>query len=592
MAIYNMKNQKELENKENKQEPIIKKTPIKEDTKVLSEKEFQIQLESAMNMNTLAKPLDESISLINKYKESNNILGLYEEVSKLSKIKTNSIYEDSVISKTIRDAKPKFDCNINSIFDYVNDLPYFLPEEMEDMDITIDSNGLDLGNDVSLKEWYNKYKATCLLGSVNEYSSLWVNKLKELYSDYDKILECGNDDKIEQRRLDILKLGWNPELPFTIKTRQMVTERTRNKLKARCNDCCIDISESFKDISDNDIVLEGKSSYREPLFVALSYSGYAFSNIIRAYTHSKYSHAALGLSSDLKQLYSFNLNDGSRGFSIEGIDSYKKINDKSEIAVFVTFIPKYKFQQVKAKINDFVKNIDKTSYSVLNILGLAAGVNIEREKSMICSQFVDTILKSININVTDKPSGIVTPADIYNNAGKLMYKVYDGPVTKYSKAKVDNMIHKIENSLSIHEAVFMNVKSTPITFDEDGNLLIKNMKKLDYEAEYSKCHKLLVSYEKTNNIEGMKYELCKLWFMNTLLEKKIYNNKKDDKTKYHKARAKILNDFNYYLKYVCKHDKDFNFTEYYNNTPFSDAATKIDKHTLKYGVRLIKSILI
>ena len=31
MAIYNMKNQKELENKENKQEPIIKKTPIKED---------------------------------------------------------------------------------------------------------------------------------------------------------------------------------------------------------------------------------------------------------------------------------------------------------------------------------------------------------------------------------------------------------------------------------------------------------------------------------------------------------------------------------------------------------------------------------
>ena len=136
MAIYNMKNQKELENKENKQEPIIKKTPIKEDTKVLSEKEFQIQLESAMNMNPLAKPLDESISLINKYKESNNILGLYEEVSKLSKIKTNSIYEDSVISKTIRDAKPKFDCNINSIFDYVNDLPYFLPEEMEDMDIT------------------------------------------------------------------------------------------------------------------------------------------------------------------------------------------------------------------------------------------------------------------------------------------------------------------------------------------------------------------------------------------------------------------------------------------------------------------------
>ncbi|MCK9198935.1 MAG: hypothetical protein M0P49_04965, partial [Bacilli bacterium] len=60
----------------------------------------------------------------------------------------------------------------------------------------------------------------------------------------------------------------------------------------------------------------------------------------------------------------------------------------------------------------------------------------------------------------------------------------------------------------------------------------------------------------------------------------------------HKARAKILNDFNKYLKVVLKDDVEFNFTEYYNDSPFSDATTKINASTLKYSGDLIKSILL
>ena len=37
---------------------------------------------------------------------------------------------------------------------------------------------------------------------------------------------------------------------------------------------------------------------------------------------------------------------------------------------------------------------------------------------------------------------------------------------------------------------------------------------LNLDDEYAQSHKLLMNYEKTNNYEGMKYELCRLFYMN------------------------------------------------------------------------------
>ena len=106
-----------------------------------------------------------------------------------------------------------------------------------------------------------------------------------------------------------------------------------------------------------------------------------------------------------------------------------------------------------------------------------------------------------------------------------------------------------------------------------------------------KCHRLLTAYEKTEELEGIKYELAKLWFMNCLLEEKIYDSKlsKKEKDEYYKSRARILNDFAYYSKFVLEREKGFNFTKYYNSTPFSDIL-KVDKHTIKYTSQAVKNI--
>ena len=138
----------------------------------------------------------------------------------------------------------------------------------------------------------------------------------------------------------------------------------------------------------------------------------------------------------------------------------------------------------------------------------------------------------------------------------------------------------------------------PVKFDQDGNLFIKNIKKRDYEAEYAKSHKLLKKYEEAKNINGIKYELCRLWAMNTVIEEKLHSDKFKSlpstaisSSKEAKARAKILNDFNYYMSKALKYDPEFNFQEYYNESPFNDAVLKIDKNTVRWSAQLAKTIM-
>ena len=72
----------------------------------------------------------------------------------------------------------------------------------------------------------------------------------------------------------------------------------------------------------------------------------------------------------------------------------------------------------------------------------------------------------------------------------------------------------------------------------------------------------------------------------------IYNNESPERKNKIKLRARILNDFNKYLKEVTSKDTGFNFTEYYNNTPFSDNEIVISKNTVRGTVQLVKSIFL
>ena len=81
--------------------------------------------------------------------------------------------------------------------------------------------------------------------------------------------------------------------------------------------------------------------------------------------------------------------------------------------------------------------------------------------------------------------------------------------------------------------------------------------------------------------------------MNYILEKKIYHNTiLNNKEKNIKTRARILNDFNKYLKVVLKKNSNFNFSKYYEDTPFYPHTVEIKASTISNLKNVITSILV
>ena len=116
---------------------------------------------------------------------------------------------------------------------------------------------------------------------------------------------------------------------------------------------------------------------------------------------------------------------------------------------------------------------------------------------------------------------------------------------------------------------------------------------VDYEAEYSKSHKILMAAEESKSYETMKYELAKLWMLNIILEKKLHGNRVSEKNRneWNNARARVLNDFKKYIDIVMKNEPSFNFSRYYEESPFNTNAIKISKNTIRYTAATLKRLL-
>lgn len=514
---------------------------------------------------------------------------------------SNGVVDEILISNVIKDNINDLVCNTSEIFDSVSVIPYFLPEEIDNFRQTPVYSETKVEYKNNMNKWLESYRLLSngiITDNLKEQTKIWIEQLEELYIEMNK---ASNTNTINSIKQSIVELGWNPELDFTIDTRCKVRNTMVEKLKNKYNKNVYDLS-GFTSIVDDSPITESAddNKRRYPLYVLLTYVGSGLAKVITRYTKGIYSHAAISLDSDLERIYSYNVSDN--GFAIESLKRYLSLDPNSNMCVYTILLTKEELLKVKVKLDYFLLNKKKTKYSVLNILGLLVNKPVELANDMICSQFVDYILKTVDIDVTHKNSGLVTPNDLYLAMNPSIFKIFEGKMVDYDKKKVDRLVNSLINrSISVKEGtdltsvlepiMITEAKEFPVQFDDDGNLLIKRMKDLDIDHEYFKSHKLLLVYEKTNNIEGMKYELSKLWFLNNILEKKLYSEKNETvRNNYHKSRARILNDFNKYLKIVTTEDNTFSFTDYYNNSPFSDVTIKINNSTLHHGGKLLKNI--
>lgn len=177
------------------------------------------------------------------------------------------------------------------------------------------------------------------------------------------------------------------------------------------------------------------------------------------------------------------------------------------------------------------------------------------------------LYKSLGFEITDR-----------NDEGKLYIMTLD----------------KKEKSIREQTSIFNEVKQFPIEFDKEGNLIIYKARTgtLAFGDEIDDSVQLLESYRNQSNIEGMKYEIAKLWYINDCIEKKLKKRLSNDQYKeLIDNRSVCLNSFKYNLEYIMKYEKGFNFSDYYNSTPFSDNSVKITSNTIDYTIKTIKGIL-
>lgn len=164
----------------------------------------------------------------------------------------------------------------------------------------------------------------------------------------------------------------------------------------------------------------------------------------------------------------------------------------------------------------------------------------------------------------------------------------------YMKFNSTNMTKAYNRANTIYHrritSKLLQEKSIGFEFDARGNLFVKNfLKNKSYQSIYMESHRLLMEYDRAKNIEGMKYELAKMYYLNLKISEDLI---KQDRTKKDKElvkiRARVLNDFHKYLKVVLKNDKQFNFSNYYQRSEFCDDSFVITAPTLKHAGKYAK----
>lgn len=454
-----------------------------------------------------------------------------------------------------------------------------------------------------------------------------------------KLKNCNADEK-ENIEKSIYEMGWNPYIPINGESIKFAKNKMRSYLlmdESKIKIC--DISNWDTKLSDEalneDYYEENKRL--EPIYLVLSFTGSPFSKIVTKFTKTKYGHAGMSLDSSLQKIYTYAI-DNSRninGIKIENLDDYKIYTGNATIKVLVIFVTPETKKHIVQILNFLEENSNKTRYNIKNIFKIVAHKSDDKlTLSMVCSQFVDTVLKLCKIDLTGKSSNLVIPSDFEKTLDTInIFTLFEGKESEYNSRQIDRKVkalmkqvdyndiivnkpqmiikkiseHLIENCNICSEddkinkvlkelRYYMTPKCAivesklPIGFKKSGNLYIVAPK--DLQAEYNEAHKLLYMYDQSN-VEGIKHELARLFFLNSIIEKKIKKMKKKDNNykELIDLRARIMNDFTTYFKVVKHVEPKFDFSEYIKNTEYYNKEIEIDSSTLKYSGSLIKSIL-
>lgn len=442
--------------------------------------------------------------------------------------------------------------------------------------LTLESMNNEDGNiipeDKDHEKWLISYKRLVTIGDKTTYNSLfdwWKKTLLASYKEWQYGKDNNNDAKREKYKDILIKLGWIPGIDPSPEAIDKASINTKNKLEEILKRCTIvdasDVKDgNFKHIKQTEpymyfmfVKLNGKYSniicssnkeFKDPLEL-----GYDFSSTNCYATPVAQKHNLYGLEDRNCEVYVIYNNNRDKNYDFASI-------------------------HVSNDTPDFNTPFDPLDGMDLNNAGAV-------------KLFIYHFLNSYRY----------TPELVLRNDGEpvfFLYKVFNGKIKDYLNDHAESSLEAVSCAINkgtkyrgLSEASITN--EFPIEFDKEGNLIINKGKKLDIDGEYSRTHLALRMYEESNNLVGMKYSLCKLWYFNILLEDKIHNSKTTDeeKKKAIKQRAKVMNDIKKYALIILKLDPNFNLQETYKRSPFNNDKFTISSSTVFYVFDTIKKLL-
>lgn len=351
-----------------------------------------------------------------------------------------------------------------------------------------------------------------------------------------------------------------------------------------------------------------------PVYIMLVHSGTAVSNVIKKVSHSEYSHASISFDSSMSKMYSFARKDPKNpfigGFRYESIG--KGFYEKKEVPYGVYVVPctEDQIKRMKKRLAYFEKNQEKFTFDFVGLVTNYAGIVNNPAYSWFCSRFVADILNAGSPEgKVYVPEPSLQDPDDFKRAVFARYVTSGNNLMEYNQKEVDRATKRILRAEEMYreqlnESVHYNrfdptdpyavtvmryqlsnmneavmdeflryIKSFHVELDPNGNVILTRRVYNQLDHHFIQTKQALKTMKKAGDLEGMKENLTKLYYMIQLItdqymDKKTVSISKTVKKDMIDLRSVMLNVFQQNLQYVEEMDPKFNFQSYYDGSVY------------------------
>lgn len=378
----------------------------------------------------------------------------------------------------------------------------------------------------------------------------------------------------------------------------------------------------------------GKGSNKKllPVYVIIMHTGTMFANAIKTAVGSVYSHASISFDSSLRNMYSFarKLSDDGKashdgGFRMEDIQNKFFKDREVKFSMYMVPCTEEQIGLMKKRLNYFKENQSKFTYDFTGLVKNFFGISDNPEYKWFCTRFVADILNAGRPKDPYIKDPFLVRPDDFMKTNFAMF-VTSGYLDKYNQKEVDSTTKRLLNTKKVQQFVeesenecaldlprgnpyerhilnyqlsqmdestvddfIVYLQSFKVRFDGNGDILITRREFDQLESHYRTSLRLIKSYQKTGNVEGVKEELYKIHYMTELISKyylKPYAKNfrpstKDIRKDMLDLRAIMLNTFKQSLEWVCVREPGFNFQRNYQASTYG-SDTKIPQKIITH----------